>query len=324
MPWKLQLEKGEKMGRSSTRRNDVRPKKVDGQRTLQTIFYKEDVLSPIIKGLFKLEMPDTWDRDYFLHNLIYRGLVIVTDTPAGVLALKGTLYGINYQQVPTNAKIVVPTLPAMTRTIGVDCELVYLERRFTNSFFTFNRLLDVYAQKLASADAAIDVNLMNSRAAWLAEAESQAQAQTIKEIYDRISEGDPMVVYRKDALSKEGLSVFFGNVKQNYIADLVQDSKRTIMNEFLTVLGINNANTDKRERLIVGEVESNNVELMVNTALWKERLKECQKRVNEMFPNVNFKIELQFDQQKLEEEQKNDIARQRTAMANSKSEQKVQ
>lgn len=307
------------MGRRSTGRTGVNPKKVDGQFTLQTMFYKEDVLIPIIKGLFKIQKPKEWDRDYFLNNLIHSGKIIVTDTSAGVLALKGTLYGYNYQNVPTNAKIVVPTLPAMTRTVGVDCCVIYLERKLSNAFFTFNRILNVYAEKLASADAAIDVNLMNSRAAWLAEAETKAQAETIKEVYDKISEGEPMVVYRKDAISKEGLNVFFGNVKQNYIADMVQDSKRTIMNEFLTILGINNANTDKRERLITGEVEANNIELMVNTALWKDNLQECQDAVNKMFPDVNFKIELQFDQQKIQEEQKDDIARQREPLANSTS-----
>lgn len=302
---------------SKRRDPSTKPKKVDGQKALRTMFYKEEVLTKIIKGLFHIEMPDEWDRDYFLNVLIHRGFITITDTPAGVLALKGSLFGHNYQEIPTKARIVVPHLPEMTRTIGEDCTIIYLERKHTKAFFTFNQLLNVYAEKFASADAAIDVNLINSRAAWVIEAETKAQAETIKEIYDQISEGSPLVLYRKDALTKEGMQVFFGNVKQNFIVDMVQDAKRSIMNEFLTILGINNANTDKRERLITGEVEANNVELMVNTALWKDNLKRCQEEVNKLFPATNFKIELQFDQSKIEEEMRNDISRQRESMGNS-------
>lgn len=73
------------------------------------------------------------------------------------------------------------------------------------------------------------------------------------------------------------------------------------MNELLTRLGINNANTDKKERLIVNEVDANNVELQCNIALWKKNLKVCVKRVKEVFPDLDFKISLRFDPKKLSE-----------------------
>ena len=100
---------------------------------------------------------------------------------------------------------------------------------------------------------------MNSRMAYVAEAETKAQAESIKLAYDKVSNGEPLVVYSKDvSLNSTGLNVFFNNVKQNYIADMVQDSKRTIINEFLTAIGVNNANTDKRERRVTGEVDAKN------------------------------------------------------------------
>lgn len=166
---------------------------------------------------------------------------------------------------------------------------------------------------MASADAAIDVNLMNSRVAYIAEAETKAQAESIKTAYDKISNGEPLVVYRKDvALNATGLNVFFNNVKQNYIADMVQDSKRTIINEFLTAIGVNNANTDKRERLVTGEVDANNQELVANTTIWKENLKLCCDKINTMF-NVGLNVTLQFDASN-REESKDDVSGQRESV----------
>ena len=154
---------------------------------------------------------------------------------------------------------------------------------------------------------------MNSRMAYVAEAETKAQAESIKLAYDKVSNGEPLVVYRKDvSLNSTGLNVFFNNVKQNYIADMVQDSKRTIINEFLTAIGVNNANTDKRERLVTGEVDANNQELVANTTIWKENLKRCCDKINTMF-NVGFSLTLQFDASN-REESKDDVSGQRESV----------
>lgn len=270
-----------------------KPRKVDGQAATRTVFYKR-IISRIIKGIFKVECEGT-NVDYLLNTLLYQGYVIFTDTSAGVLGLRGTVTGNNYMYMPTEATIVVPGLAEMHRKIGTDCELLYLERTSEAWFYTFRNLIDVYAEKFASTDGAIDVNLMNSRAAFMAEAETKAQAETIKKMYADISEGEPLVTYKTNTLSKDGLSVFFGNVKNNFVVDLLQDAKRSIMNELLTILGVNNANTDKRERLITNEVDSNNIELAVNVNLWKTNLKICTDKINAMFPNYNFSMKLAYD-----------------------------
>lgn len=286
------------MGRKAVNR----PKNVDGQRATRTIFYRK-ILRKIVKGLFDVTGSEGFmngiNVDYILNTLITRGYIIFTETKAGVLPLRGTVTGNNYMYMPTTATIVVPGLDSMERTISEDCEILYLERTMDNWFWTFNDIIDVYAEQLASADGAIEVNLMNSRGAFIAEAETKAQAETIKSLYNDITNGDPLVVYRSNELSKDGLNVFFGNVKNNFIVDLVQDAKRSIMNEFLTVIGINNANTDKRERLITAEADANNVELAVNIADWKMNLKNCCDRINKMFDTINFEMKLKFDPEEI-------------------------
>lgn len=286
---------------------DVEPKNVDGQRATRTIFYK-DMLRKIVKGLFEIECPLEWDYDYVLNTLILNGYLVFTDTPAGVLALKGSITGYNYANSPTEAVIVVPTLPQMRRTIGVDCELLFMERTPFKTYFSFNEIIRVYAEKLASCDAAIDVNVINSKFAYIADAESRAQAETIKKIMDKISEGEPLVVYRKNSLSEKPLQLFFNNLKQNFIAGDMQDVKRTIMNEFLTLVGVNNANTDKKERLITSEADANLEELQCNMDLFRKNLNLCQQRIKKMFPELSFSIKLKFDG-RTERSVVNDISR---------------
>ena len=58
---------------------------------------------------------------------------------------------------------------------------------------------------------------------------------------------------------------------------------RKIMAQFDTEIGIPNANTDKRERLVTDEVNANNVETTTRCELWLDSLKECAEKTNEMF-----------------------------------------
>lgn len=277
-----------------------KPKKVDGQLTARTDFYRTQ-LRKIVKGLFEVECPEDWDVDYLLNLFALNGYVLIADSAIGVMPFKSSPTGYNYTGMPTSAVVSVPTLPHFTATIGTDAQLLYLERTPLRQFFNFTKTIDVYAEKLASADCGIDVNLMNSRMAYLIAAENKAQADTIKEIYDRISNGDPMVVYKRDTLSKDGLQAFFGNVRNTYIAGEIQDTKRTIMCEFLTAIGINNANMDKKERLITDEANSNNIEIMANTALWQDNIERCLKRINKLFPSLNFNVKMRFDLSNLKE-----------------------
>lgn len=273
----------------------------------RTAHYRTELMK-LVGGIFKIECPNDWDKDYIRDTLLRFGYIIVSDTDFGVLPLQGALQGYNYFNNPTDVIINVPLIPGLHKKIGVDCELLYIQRiPQSRIYYNFIKIVDIYAQRLASADAAIDVNLMNSRMAYVAEAETKAQAESIKLAYDKVSNGEPLVVYRKDvALNSTGLNVFFNNVKQNYIADMVQDSKRTIINEFLTAIGVNNANTDKRERLVTGEVDANNQELVANTTIWKENLKRCCDKINAMF-NVGLSVTLQFDASN-REESKDDVS----------------
>ena len=76
---------------------------------------------------------------------------------------------------------------------------------------------------------------------------------------------------------------FQQNLHEVYIASDVLSDMRKIEAMFDTDIGIPNANTDKRERLVTDEVNANNIETASKCAMWLEQLQESVKRTNDMF-----------------------------------------
>ena len=83
------------------------------------------------------------------------------------------------------------------------------------------------------------------------------------------------------------------NVKNTYIADMLQDAKREIRYEFLSEIGINNANVDKKERVNTLEVTANDDELRNAIDDWKNNLEKQFDQINNMF-GTNIKVKFPY------------------------------
>lgn len=261
------------------------PKDVDGTFNASAAFYRLELLRKIFSTYEITGSPEFWDYDYMMTTLFVDGHFTVTDTELGVIPLQCGITGINVWNHPTEVIVANPVLGGFNRKIGEDCALVKLQFDYRGVMDLVNR----YAVNLAMCDSSIAVNLMNTKAAIIAQAESPQQAKTFKKMYDEISSGKPFVVVRKD-LVKLGESIIFSPVKQAYIADDVMILKRQIMNEFLTMIGLENANTDKRERLISDEVNANNAESEIAANHWIDTVNEGLREANRMYSlSLNFK-----------------------------------
>ena len=259
-----------------------RPSDVDGVMNTSAYYYRLYLLKKLF-GRFIIEnIPEGWDEDYMLETLFMNGFFCVTDTEAGVLPLKCGLSGINVFEKPTTAIIANPVLGNFERTIDVDCVVCQLQPNYEGVYPLINR----YSTMLAMCDSSIAVNLMNTKAAFVFGASNKAQAETFKTMFDKISCGEP-AVFMKDGLNDENF--FMIPVKQNFIADDVQVLKRKIINEFLTEIGINNSNLDKRERLTDDEVNANDQEVIANIQCWIDNISVGIAKINQMF-NLNLRF----------------------------------
>lgn len=254
------------------------PKDVDGVFNASSVFYNRELLRLIFSAYEFTGVPEEWDYDYMLTHIFVDGMFAITDTEVGVIPLRCGVTGVNYWDHPTEVQIAVPVLGTMRRKIGEECALVKLQYDYKGIM----ELVQRYATNLAMCDSSIAVNLMNTKAVIIGQAEDAKQAQTLKKMYDEISAGKPFVVTR-NGMVKIGESVIFNPVKQAFVADDVQLLKRKIMNEFLTRIGIGNANTEKRERLISDEVNANNEESEVAKNHWVKTVNEGLKEANRLY-----------------------------------------
>lgn len=263
------------------------PKTVEGLNN-SSYFYYRDVLYNKIHSLFKFSnFPDNWDINYFLDILYRNGFIGVVQKNSSVWALECGFSGINVYNNPTHINIANPVLGMFDVEIGIAGELIYFNR-IDGRFKGMSELVTRYALLLAQCDASINTTLMNSRVAHVFEGETDAEVQSYKKMYDDVSAGKPAVFIKKGKSMRES-NLNFLNVKNTYIGNDILITKRTIMNEFLTEIGINNANTDKRERLNTDEVNANNSEISANVIIWYDTLKGCIDKVNKLF-NLNIQI----------------------------------
>lgn len=287
----------------------VQPTSVHGLPTLRTYFYHtqlERILFSIMDVEYNTEL-NTWDEDYIREAVLLNGLLTVTNDDRGtLLPLKCGSEGVNVFNRPTGIVVANPVIGSFTRTIGVDCEIIYMQSKMGGRYRNFRSTLDVYSQKLANCDCAIDVNIFNTRTPYIFQAPNQAVADSFKAMVDEIGEGK-VAVFVDEELGKlmpnaTQSNLFVLKAKENFVADVVQIEKHEIMNEFLTAIGINNANMTKREREVVDEVNSNNIAIRANIKVFKQNVERCVEKVNKMFPDAGLKITFPYYEESEEQD----------------------
>ena len=255
----------------------TRPRDVDGIHNSSTLYYRKWMLKKIFSIFEFAGIPETWDYDYLLSALFLNGYFTITDTELGVLPLICGVTGINVFNHPTEVIIANPVLGSLRRTIDEDCALVKLQYDYTG----VSDILRRYSDLLAMCDSSIAVNLMNSKVTMIGLAADKKQAQTMKKMYDMITCGEPAVFVKGDVIAED--KFFFNHVRENFVADDIQLVKRKLINEFLTEIGINNANMDKRERVNTEEVAANDEEIRANIEHWLYNINDGLRVANRLY-----------------------------------------
>lgn len=260
-----------------------KPKDVEGLYNVETRRARRYLIR-VLFGCFDVNLPNHWEYNYTMEQLFLRGYIGVTDTVAGVQALKCGYYGYNLREQPTNLIFAIPALGKygdFRRTIGVDAVLW----RISFDYGNVNDILDSYSHLLAQCYASIAVNMMNTRVANIGYAENKAQAETMKKAYDDITDGKPLVVMKDPGnLRDTGKPPWiFNPVKEGYICDKLEELRRQIKEDFLAEIGINTLNNRKSERMVVDEVNANNQEIETAAAHWQKNLDIGSKQIKDMF-----------------------------------------
>lgn len=266
------------------------PSTIHVKNTLLRNYFRKYLLQKAI-SVFKWNLPEEWDEDYFLYTLYGMGFISILKTARyGVICQQCAPGGYNLYYRPSYVIVTNPLLPkTLTLNIDRDCVLLKLQPDYSSIM----DIVGYYADQMALASEALGVNLVNTKTGTVFGAQNKAQAESYKKMYDNLSEGDPAVVIGKDLLNDDGSPNWFPftqHVKEMYIASDVLSDMRKLEAMFDTEIGIPNANTDKRERLIADEVNANNVETATRCELWLKTLRKGLQKANAMF-NLSLSVD---------------------------------
>lgn len=253
------------------------PGTVEGQNTSAAL-YEKRYLYQLIFSRFKFGLPKDWDLNFFRYWLFSWGSIAVMYTREfGWICAP---YSVSQINMYWNPKEIVVTNSYLTNpkygVIGVNSGIIKL-------FDDYGGLDDIvrhYAVKLAQIDRCIDVNLMNANVTKYFEARNKKHAQEIKDLYAQSTQGEPLVVANESVTKGKQIETLYKDIKSDYIVNDLLQSKRTIINEFLTKIGIANANYDKRERLNTEEVNQNDEETKAMINVIYDNIKEGIAEIN--------------------------------------------
>lgn len=270
------------------------PSTVHVKNTGLAWYFKKYLLQKLISVYDFENMPDEWAMNYFTYTLFTLGFIAIVDTDKyGVIPQHCGLGGrLNVMYQPSTVIISNPLLRPFEAVIDKDCALVKMQPDYCGAW----DIISYYGELLALASETASINLVNSKLSYVFMAESQAQAESFKKLYDELQSGNPAVFIDKNLFQEDGSPSwlqFDQDLSKNYIVgDLFADMHR-IVNMFNTDIGIPNANYEKSERLITDEVNANNVDTMSKVVLWLETIRKGLNKANELY-GLNMSVDLRF------------------------------
>ena len=145
-----------------------------------------------------------------------------------------------------------------------------------------------YARKMNEVEKSINANIKQQKFPWLITTTKNNEF-SMKNLYAKIDNGEP-VIYGSRDLDSEMIKAF--NTNTPYVVDKLSEYKFELEREILTFFGLNN-NFEKKERLLVDEVNSNNEFITANVDIMLKCREDFCKEVNKMF-GLNISVKKKY------------------------------
>lgn len=253
-------------------------------------------------NVFRWHLPKEWAQNYFLYVLYTWGYIAIVETDKfGVIPQGCSLSGYDVFYQPTKAIISNPLLSGILEPkiynsdkSGAQCVVI----KMCPDYGGIMDKVNFYADMMALCAETSGTNLLNSKLSFVFAAGNKAQAESFKKIYDNFASGEPAVFTDKSLFNEDGSpnwQMFNQSIRDTYIAGEILEDMRKWELKFCTDLGIPNANTEKKERLITSEVESNDIEVRTWADGALEELQAGCKKARELF-GINIRVGWRYQQ----------------------------
>jgi hypothetical protein len=230
-------------------------------------------------------LPDTVDERFLELTLCEYGyLVYFDDEEIGNLVATAMIGGpLDIYRVPINRRAYANNGYQKDLT-NQDSVLVYNNYLHTPSMLT----ILLYARRLYEIERTIDINVKAQKTP-VAIICDESQLFTMKQVYEKFDGNEPIVFGAKnlDLRSIQSLKT-----DAPFVADKLNTLKKQIWNEAMTIFGVENANTEKKERLVSDEVLSSLGTVQAQRYVMLNSRRQAAKQINKMFGTnieVNFR-----------------------------------
>ena len=246
--------------------------------TFSYYYYK---LMLIARSLFKWEnLPNNMDERWIEKYLFSQGKCIFYKDPVMgfMVAGFGQQGSINCYGDPTSVYPVAENYTYSGKELinGENCYVIRNNDLMLPNF----PIIRQYAFKLTNIDRAIDVNIEALKTPIIVRC-SDKQRLSLKNAINQRRDNEPVIWSADTSNISDMVSTLDTNAP--VVFPQLQTQKHMILNEVFTDLGINNANMDKRERMVANEVEANNEQVKASEDVMLKAREEACKQINRIF-----------------------------------------
>lgn len=245
--------------------------------TFSYYYYK---MMLIVRNLFEWEnLPNNMEARWIERYLFSDGKCIFYKDPSLGFMVAG--YGqngsVNCYDDPTLVDPIAPNYTYNGKQLvnGDNCYVIRNNDLMLPEF----SVVRYYAYKLANIDRAIDVNIEAVKTPVLVTC-TDKQRLSLKQAINQRKDNEP-VIYADNSFDKDMISTL--DLKPTPVFKDLQIQKHMILNEFFTDIGINNANMDKKERMVSTEVEANDEQVKACEDVMLRSRQEACKQINRIF-----------------------------------------
>ena len=252
--------------------------------TFSYYYYK---LTLIARSLFKWEnLPNNMDERWIEKYLFTSGKCIFYKDPVLGYMVAGLSEqgGINCYGDPTTVWPVAENYVYNGEQLvnGDNCYII----RNNDLMLPIFPTVRYYSFKLTNIDRAIDVNIEAQKTPTVVRC-SDKQRLSLKNAINQRKDNEPVIWTSDDANISDMVSSL--DLNPPMVFKDLQTQKHMILNEIFTDFGINNANMDKRERMVANEVEANNEQVKASEDVMLKVREEACKQINRIF-GTNIKV----------------------------------
>ena len=232
----------------------------------------------IARSVFEYEgLPNGIKQEWIERYLFTDGqCVFFNDPEKGFMVAKVTPNGnLNHYDEPTIVRPFGTAYMGEPLENNVDCVVI----KNNDIMRPTSPTVQLYALKLANIDRTIDTNIHAQKMPLIIKC-TEKQKTSLKQVISKRNENEPVIFASKE-LDTEGIEVL--NTQAPIVFKDLELEKHMVWNEVMTFLGINNANMDKKERLVDDEVQANNEQVEASFNVMLKAREQAVEQINKLF-----------------------------------------